>query len=652
MSNEQHIAQPAAASLAAAQQTPVTIDAIFSLRLPLDPQISPDGKQVAFPLYEWLPDQPVQRSRIWLVDTAGGEPRPFSNGEHGDDEPRWSPDSQRIAFTSQRGDDRHPQLYIMPVEGGEARRVCAMPNGASDIAWSPDARRIAFLSLEGAEPGTEPKVNEEERHRRLWTVRPESDTPEPVTPPNVTIWYYAWSPDSEQLAVYYSAGPTESDWYRGQIGDVPAGGGAIRQISALTRQAGALTWSRDGQRLYYVSGEWSDRPLVGGDVYVQSIAGGEARNLTPGIECNPSWLGELPGGPDGAGGRLLYVAWAGLSNRLGILNTVSDTRTVLSSDFYIGHRAWPHVSATPDLRTFVTTHSDQQHGDNIWLGELHGEPGAETVQWRQLTRLNPIAEETFQLAPSERISFEGADGWRIEGLYTPPLNPKEGQLPPLVLNVHGGPTSAFRDTWLDFMAPQLSTAGYAVLRINPRGSMGRGVAFSDAVLGDMGGKDFEDLMGGVDYVIERGLADGNRLAIIGWSYGGFMTAWAVTQTNRFKAAMVGAGVTDFHSFHAQSNIGNWDEDFIAANWLEQPNAYRERSALTYAARVTTPTLIVHGEQDPCVPVNQAYAFYRALRERGVTTELAVYPREGHGFRERDHTRDLYERLLRWLDRYV
>jgi dipeptidyl aminopeptidase/acylaminoacyl peptidase len=178
------------------------------------------------------------------------------------------------------------------------------------------------------------------------------------------------------------------------------------------------------------------------------------------------------------------------------------------------------------------------------------------------------------------------------------------------------------------------------------------VAFADAILGDMGGKDLDDVLLGVDHLVASGRVDGTRLGIMGWSYGGFATEWAVTQTTRFKAAVAGAGICDFHSFHAQSNIPDWDRRFLGANLAEQPETYRARSAITFISRVTTPTLIVHGERDDCVPVNQAYAFHRALYERGVPTELAIYPREGHGFTERDHLRDLCERMLRWFERYL
>ena len=204
----------------------------------------------------------------------------------------------------------------------------------------------------------------------------------------------------------------------------------------------------------------------------------------------------------------------------------------------------------------------------------------------------------------------------------------------------------------DSLTQLFAAAGYAVLRPNVRGSWGRGVAFADAVICDMGGKDFQDILYGVDYLVERGLVDGKRMAIAGGSYGGFMAAWAVTQTHRFKTAIMIAGVSDFHSFHAQSRIYDWDMRFLCGNPLDQPELYRKHSAITYAARVQTPTLIIHGEVDQDVPINQAHAFYRALRERHVPVEFVIYPREPHGVNEREHQRDFEERILRWLERYL
>ncbi|HLY26336.1 MAG TPA: S9 family peptidase [Aggregatilineales bacterium] len=626
------------------QRIPIKPGTMLSVRYASDINLSPDGTHAAFVIQEFVSDKPKERARIWLVDTTGGEPKPFSKGPKEDTCPRWSPDSQQLAFTSLgEGEKDKAQLHLISAQGGEARRVCTMPNGVSYLAWSPDGSRIAFLSLEGEEPKSDPKVIGPDRHRRLWTVRPDYDIPEPVTPNNLTVWEYAWSPDGKHIALYYSAGPDETDWYGGQIGIVPANGGAVRQVSQLTRQASALTWSPDGVYITYISGDWSDRGLVGGDIFTLPVEGGDARNLAPGAPFSFSWCRWFPDGR-----RLLYAGWKSLTHQIGILDAVDGKTTELVDDFVMGDVFVPRLSATPDLHCFAALHATPQHPYDAWFGKLTGEG---PVEWQRLTRLNPIAEETFALSPTRRIRYESVDGWQIDAFLTLPLTPKSEGPPPLIVDVHGGPSWAYTENW-GYWSQMLASAGFAILQPNIRGSLGQGVAFADAVVHDMGGKDLQDVLHGVDYLIDQKLVDGNRVGIMGWSYGGFMTAWAVTQTTRFKAAMMGAGVSDYHSFHAQSNIPDWDMRFIGVDPLEQPDKYREISAITHAARVTTPTLIVHGENDICVPVNQAYAFYRALRERKVPVELVVYPREGHGFDEKEHVKDLEERMLGWFEKYL
>ncbi len=635
------------------QQTrvPVTPGMMETLRLPTDAQISPDGQHVAYVLMEPVSDLPKRQGRIWIVDTNGGEPRPLTKGLGNDSCPRWSPDNQHIAFISKmktEGKQSKAQLYLISLKDGETRQVCAMPNGVSDLDWSPDGQRIAFLSRYGEEPKSDPLVVAPNRHQRLWTIRPDYDIPEPITPDGLTVWEYAWSPDGQHFALFYSTGSDDTDWYRGQIGTVPAGGGDVRQLTNLTRQASALTWSPDSSRLAYMSGEWSDPCQGGGDVFILSLTGNNAepRNLTPGISCSLAWCRWFPDGQ-----RMLYTAWDGLTQQIGILNESDGTIIPLVKDFVMSN-FWPCLSTTSDLHRFATTHTTQQHPYDVWFGEMSDGDTSTDINLKQLTRLNPIAEETFALAPSERISYPSSDGWSINALFTLPLEHKSNTPPPLFVFVHGGPSWACLDDIGSTWTQTLASAGYAVLRANIRGSWGRGVAFADAVLYDMGGKDLQDLLDGVDYLVARGLVDGNRVAIGGGSYGGFMSAWAITQTNRFKAAIMSAGVSDFHSFHAQSRIFDWDMRFLGGNLLEHPELYRERSAITYAARVQTPTLIIHGEEDHDVPINQAHAFYRALRERNVPVEFVIYPREGHGLSEREHRKDCEERILRWLERYL
>ena len=622
---------------------------LASYRVPDDARISPDGQRVAFVIWERAtPDQAKRTGRVWVVNTTGGEPEPFIKGKQSESCPRWSPDSKWLAYISKgEGEKEKAQLYVIAAEGGEPRRVCTMPNGVSDLSWSPDGSRIAFTSLEGAEPSTDPIVVSPGRHLRLWTVRPGHDIPEAVTPDGITIWEYVWSPDSQQIALYYATGPDETDWYRGQIGIVPASGGVVRQLTHLTRQASGLAWSPDSRQLAYVSGEWSDPGRGSGDLFVLSVADGHTRNLTPSIETSPHWCAWSPDGE-----TILYTTCAGVTTQIARLNLNDGTTTLLAEDFAM-QADQPSLSTTTDLQRFVTIHSDQEHLYDVWYGELssdNNQTGA--IAWRQLSRLNPLLEETIAVAPSTRIRYESVDGWQIDALFTLPLNYKRDTPPPLFVNIHGGPSGAWTDDWGTFYTQMLAAAGYAVLRPNIRGSWGRGVAFADAVFGDLGGKEFQDILYGVDYLVQQMLVDGNRVAIGGWSYGGYIAAWAVTQTDRFKASIMGAGISDWQNMHAQTRLADADLRQLAVDPLEHPEVYQQHSPMTFAGRAKTPTLILHGENDPDVPVAQAYAFYRALRERNVPVELVVYPREGHGLSERAHSLDSEERILRWLARYV
>ncbi len=633
-------------AVSSSERVPVTFDRLIGMHAPSDPSLSPDGQRVAFVMAARLPEQALPGRRIWMVNTAAGEPEPLSGSSYDEWSPCWSPDSRRLAFISLEGradQDGGPQLYLHTIQNHATRPACKMPNGASSPAWSPDGSRISFLSLEGKKPSVDPIVVTPGRHHRLWAVHPESDIPEPLTPDNITVWEYAWSPDSQYIALYYSTGPGDSDWYEGQIGIVPARGGAVRQITQLARQASSLAWSPDSRRIAFISGAWSDPGQGGGDIYVVDVHAGQVRNLTPGIDASPGWCRWFPHGE-----RILYAAWHGVTYQIGSVNLRNGTTAILEDDFVIEPYS-TRLSSTPDLQRFVTVHSTPQQPPDLWLGEIAAGERAKSVSWRRLTHLNPLAEETFALAPTRRVRYESVDGWQIDSIFTPALN--AGGPPPLYVDVHGGPSWAYLNGWAGY-TQLIASAGIAVFQPNMRGSWGHGVAFADAVLGDMGGKDFQDILRGIDYLVAQGLVDGGRVSIGGWSNGGFLAAWAVTQTTRFKAALMGAGISDWHNMHAQTNIANADILLLQADLLEKPEVYRERSPITYARHVTTPTLILHGEKDPAVPVAQAYAFYRALAQRNVPTELVVYPREGHGLRETEHLRDYFERLLDWLKRYV
>jgi dipeptidyl aminopeptidase/acylaminoacyl peptidase len=614
-------------------------------RMPGDAALSPDGKQVAFTVWERLSDEAKRQGRIWVVDTliadtGIGEPKPLLKGPKSSSFPRWSPDSKSIVYTAVMGDGEKAkqQLHVMSAEGNQVRQVCTMPNGVSEPVWSPDGKSIAFLSYEGEEAKSDPIVVAPGRHQRLWTIHVDSDRPVPVTPDGLTVWEYAWSPDSKQFALYYSIKPDENGWYAGQIGLVAAGGGAVRQMTHLTMQASSVVWSPDGINLAYISGDWSDRGHGGGDIFTLPVSEegpNEPRNLTLTLECSPAWCHWLPDNKS-----LLFAAYTGVTHLIATLGE-DGVVTVLDDDFVM---AGATLSLSTNARFMATIHSTSHEMYDIWFGEIQ----EQHVTWHRLSRLNPIIEETFVLGKTERIRYESVDGWQIDALFTHPSVRKTEGPPPLVVNVHGGPSWAWVDDFGLLWTQLLASAGYAVLRPNIRGSWGRGTTFADAVVGDMGGKDFQDVMHGVDYLIEHGLVDGNRMAIVGWSYGGFMTAWAVSQTSRFKAAVMGAGWPDWHDFHALSNLSDWDIRFLKADPLDNPEVYRKWSP----NQIVTPTLVLHGEKDTAVPVSGGYAFQRALQERGIPVEFVVYPREGHGISEYAHALDIEERILRWFEKYL
>ena len=287
---------------------------------------------------------------------------------------------------------------------------------------------------------------------------------------------------------------------------------------------------------------------------------------------------------------------------------------------------------------------------DVWVARRQGQ----SLDWAQLTHLHPQAED-LEIGQVETLHWKGADDWDVQGLFIQPADGTDGVPHPLVTVVHGGPTFLWSQQyfasrgWLQLLA----AAGFAVLLPNPRGSTGRGLAFAESNVGDMGGKDWVDIQNGIDHCIGQRLADPDRLGIAGWSYGGFMAAWAVTQTDRFKAAVAGAPITDWRSFHGSSPLHSWDRIHLGqADPWEPGGVYQRFSPITHVRRVTTPTLLLHSEKDDVVPIEQSYLFNRALQDLGVETELAIYPGAAHDPKDRKHQRDHAQRICAWFEEHL
>jgi dipeptidyl aminopeptidase/acylaminoacyl peptidase len=426
---------------------------------------------------------------------------------------------------------------------------------------------------------------------------------------------------------------------------------------------------------------WSDRGINGGDVFLLRL---EAGDVGP-VEAKPASSLQSPVSNLTAGyaGSIWWIQWSADGAALDYIAYEDGEAAIGRIDVATGARSTRWKGAVGfsesagsryiarDTGAIAVLREDATRPLDLWLAEptndqrpttndeeegslVVGRSSLVDLEWKQLTQFH-MQLRSLALGETRVLRWQGSDGMAMQGLLILPVGYQEGQRVPLITWVHGGPAWLYTHSFYGAgRSPQqmFAGAGYAVLLANPRGSAGWGVGFTEANIGDFGGCDYEDIIAGVDHVIALGIADPARLGIGGWSYGGFMTAWAVTQTNRFKAAMMGAGICNWRSYHGVAEVGAWDQISYRASPYEQGGRYDHFSAIHYVDRVTTPTLIVHGADDIIVPVGQSYEFFRALKDHGIPTELVVYPREPHGFRERGHNIDRLRRFLAWFQRYL
>jgi dipeptidyl aminopeptidase/acylaminoacyl peptidase len=465
----------------------------------------------------------------------------------------------------------------------------------------------------------------------------------------------AWLPDGAGLAVVVAGEPTAAAWYDCRLARLDLQSGEVTTLYAppAGRQVARPAPSPDGELVAFVSCSWSDPGIAGGDLWIVPAAGGAAqpaRNLTEGVTFSinsAAWL------PDGR--TLLYDAFDDNQTSIGLVRLDGGAdepgwQRLWRAPCGLGYAGLNAAFPTgPDAGSgealFAVVRDDAREPGDVWLGRLAD--GA--LDWRRLTDLHGEARSAL-VAGYEDVRWTANDGLAIGGLLMRPAGTTGPA--PLVVIVHGGPTAMagprFLTRGMAALAPLLTARGIAVLLPNYRGSNGRGVAFAEANRGDMGGADFTDILVGVDHLIATGVADPARLGIGGWSYGGFMTMWSVTQTDRFAAAVAGAGIANWVSFHGGSILHTWDRIFYAADPYDRAGIYVQRSPVFAIDAVRTPTLVLHGDADRDVPADQGREFFRALKDRGVETQLVLYPGAAHGPQEPRHIRDVIERSLAWF----
>ncbi|HSG50075.1 MAG TPA: S9 family peptidase, partial [Longimicrobiales bacterium] len=626
--------------------------------------VSPDGSLVAYVVTEPLMEgeQSEYLSHVWVAAADGSWARQFTQGDESASNPSFSPDGTRLLFTSSRSGKN--QVWALPLTGGEARQVTDAPEGVGSYAVSPDGSHLAYTMTdpESEEWKTAKKekrdvivADADFRFSHLY-MGPFGDGKQEhahqVTDGDFTVTGWDWAPDGRHIVFSHQADPRiNTARLDGDISVVNTmehadeGEGehtfAVRALVTGPGVEGSPYFSPDGRWVAYESTGSQPEPVGLGDIYVVAAEGGEPRKLHD--------THDRSGGLQGwsrDGRALMVVESMGTTRHLQALPVDgSAPRKLTSGEGVLGSVAFADAA---DRMAFTWQTSDDP-------ADVYVSP---VGRWSPAQVSDIHADiEMPEMGRSEVLTWRSQDGrFEIEGILTYPVGYEPGTRVPLVLNVHGGPAGVFSQSFTGapsiYMLQTFAQEGYAVLRPNPRGSTGYGKEFRYANVRDWGFGDMDDLMAGVDKVIEMGVGDPDRLLLMGWSYGGYMTSFAVTRTDRFKAASMGAGLPNLISMTTTTDIQDYLVGHMDAEFWDDYEVYERHSAMYRIANVTTPTQVIHGENDLRVPFTQGQEFYRALQRRGVDTEMLILPRTPHGPREPKLLMEVTPRILTWFEKYL
>ena len=646
---------PAPASQAAQS---FTFEDALALERVSDPRLAPDGEWVAYVVQGLDFDDERSTSAIFLAPFAGGPATALTTREASNTHPRFSPDGRFLAFLSDRIEDTS-QIYLLDRRGGEPRALSSLEGGVSAFAWSPDGSAIALVSkdpepkrVRSADDGKDAKEATkpplvitrlqfkrdgvgylDERRSHLYILEVATGDTRQITNGPYDDSEPAWSPDGREIAFVSNRTDEPDANDNTDIFLVPSGGGDPRRLTDNPGADRAPAWSPDGSWIAHLSvTEPEDIWYAVDQLAIVNADGGAARVLTGALDRNVRRLAFSPEGEqifflveDSGNQHLARVPVSGG----GVERVVTGERDIEAFDVGRAGRAALLLSQ-PELPSEVFT----------WSGG----------SLERLTHVNDARLAGVALGAVENVRFRSKDGTEVEGFITKPPGFEAGRRYPTLLWIHGGPVSQF-STSFDATWQVFAGAGYVVVSANPRGSSGYGGDFSRAIWADWGHKDFEDVMAAVDHAVELGYADPERLGVGGWSYGGILTNFVITQTDRFRAAVSGASETNFLACYGTDHYQHEWEKELGLPW-ENRELYIELSPLTRVANIVTPTLVLCGEHDWNVPLNQSEQLYQSLRRRGVETTLIIYPGESHSISKPSYQKDRYERYLAWFGRFL
>ncbi len=613
------------------------------------PRISPDGSRVAYTVSEVKMEKDKEWksvSQTWVVPASGNaKSRQYTRGDKSATTPEWSPDGTMLAFLSDREKDGERQVWMMMADGGEAWVVTAHKGGVSGFHFSPDGRRLVLTAVD------QPSKDEEDRKKvkddtmvidhaikmsHLWLFDLEKKEEKRLTEGNFTVSDPQWSPDGTRITYTTRPTPKADDGSLSDVWILTVANGEKKRLISGAEATDNARWSVDGQWIAYTQNPDPNSGVSATYLYVVSAAGGAPRQLTTKFDLNvgtPVWSRD---------GRRIYFS-----------TNVLEAVEVYSVDVATGE-------VKQITRRGGTTGITEISRDGKTIVGTASGPGQPTELYRtsaDFAALTPLSNHNswlkdYALADTEVVRWKSKDGMEVEGLLTRPVGYQAGSKVPLLLNPHGGPTGASINNF-NGTVQVLAANGFAVLQPNFRGSTGKGLAFAQANKNTWGKGDYEDCMTGVDALITSGIADPDRLGAFGWSYGGYMTFWILTQTDRFKAISPGAGLSNIYSMYSQNDIQRYLRWFYSdkSPWDAQ-ELYWDRSPMKYVKNVKTPTMIMHGQVDTRVPIAQAQEFYQALKEQKVPVEFVVYPRENHGFTEPRHQMDRVRRYVKFFAKYL